>query len=470
MVSCAIAGPNGAPCLHVTQGRPVNHVESLEFSSSQLRIVPRQRIRDAYRCQLKLTASGAEVLRIRVQVDNLALRRLCDIYLAVTHPGALHHETDALYLDFDPQTGMFVLDWEAALADGELLASITISPVDFELHDAAFSPEMNVGLQGIEIEHIDAPRRGTRFAPERFPGRAPAGKCRNGKRDAVIFAWWVPDNPEARKVGEYYLGLLRFHHHDSKIFLGMNHGSDPQWAGLLEEAGLDVEVVQVRPEIDVRSDVGGFLAALGAYWHCAETFDLVWFGHTKGASQSRYDDYMPRRFQHDRRFWSRRDELDRIFDDPKIGLFSHRYGRWFQVDPSSPNSFITEVPDIPALKRVYQDAFAPIGLSAWETIFVMRDGIVRKFCRSVGDAFFRTDPRKWGGNIWWFEGEFPSIASMQGFEPYIELDTDGEGNPRDDVAYIRDPKQGARQAMSELLRWRQDPINFRPHGLPRVWE
>jgi hypothetical protein len=102
-------------------------------------------------------------------------------------------------------------------------------------------------------------------------------------------------------------------------------------------------------------------------------------------------------------------------------------------------------------------------------VFVLRGEVVQRFCRGVDPAFFGAEPGEYGAGRWWFEAAFPSIASMQGFEPFIELETDGEGSPRDDVALHHDPKQGNRLAMEELERWRQEPFDFRPRELPKVY-
>ena len=61
---------------------------------------------------------------------------------------------------------------------------------------------------------------------------------------------------------------------------------------------------------------------------------------------------------------------------------------------------------------------------------------------------------------------FPSIAAMQGFEPYIDLDVPGAGDPRDDVTLFDDMKQNHRLAIAEVDRWRQDPYRFQPRILP----
>jgi hypothetical protein len=423
-------------------------------------------VRAGHAARLVLRATGMDALRIRLDVKSASGLAHRDIVLDVTHPGAAHHDLDLLRLGIDPAAGAFMLDWEGSLRGGESLTGLSLAPIDYWLKPVAPGPETAIALEEFELTQIPIASSRARFAPSRFPDEDPAPKRKRGERDAVVFAWWIPGTPTSHAVADYYLGLLRYHYADSKIFVGVNHGSDPGWTDALLASGLDIEIAHAPPHIRVTSDVGGFLAALGAYARHPEEFDLVWFGHTKGASRRTYSEYLAFRYQHDRRFWARRDDVDRIFGDPDIGLFSHRYG----LSDSSPDA--TRVPwrglgEIDALQRVYRHTFAPLGLWAWETVFVMRDSIVRQFCRAVGPDFFLLDPARYGAGRWWFEAAFPSIASMQGFEPFIELDTDGPGDPREDVVLYRDPKQGNRLAMQELERWRRDRLAFVPRGLPR---
>jgi hypothetical protein len=441
-----------------------------QTNSSLLRIVLDEPIAGSHHGKLELRADGMPVLWMQLHCRGPAGESKQEVALDVSHPGAAWHDLDSLWLDAAPETKTFALDWETTLEPGEELIEIRFAPLDFWLLPIGLAAGMTIDIRHLEVEGVVWPRAGTRFAAERFPDRPRPPKRQNGKRDAVIFAWWIPETREAHDVAEYYLGLLRYHHADSKLFVGVNHGSDPAWTRRLRQSGLDIEIATACPHIRVDSDVGGFMAALRAYRQAGEEFDLVWFGHSKGASRGEigraaYNQY---RYQHDRRFWSRRTEIEHFFADPKIGLFSHRYG----LHDSSPDA--EAVPwsgfgNLDALKRIYRDDHAPLGVWAWETVFVLRDCILRRFCDSVGDELFAIDPRQYGADRWWFEAEFPSIASMQGYEPYIELETDGAGAPRDDVVLYLDPRQGNRLAMRELQRWRANPFRFQPCALQRDW-
>jgi hypothetical protein len=445
--------------------RPDGWVPVAGARTGSLRIIPEEEVRGSYRVRLVLAAREIQVLRIQAHYTGPAGPRFRNLYLDVTYPGAIFHGVDAVWLDPEPAGGGLEIEWEARLAAGESLLELTLDPLDFWLRDARLEPEMAIAPRRVEIAQIGWPRSSTRWVAERFPGREPAPKRKDGKRDAVILAWWVPETAEARKTGEYYLGLLRYHHPDSKIFVGINHGSDPAWLDVLHDSGLDVEIAATDPAVQVNSDVGGFLAALGAFARDSEEFDLAWFGHTKGASRTTFEDalYNHYRYQHDRRFWSRRGEIETFFADPRVGYFAHRYG----LHDPSPESPWRGFVELDALRRVYRDTYQPLGLWAWETVFVMRAAIVRRFCEAVGWEFFRVNPPDYGADRWFFEAAFTSVASMQGYEPWIELETDTYGFERDDVVLYIDPAQGNRHAMEELQRWRENPLEFQPRAIPR---
>jgi hypothetical protein len=292
-----------------------------------------------------------------------------------------------------------------------------------------------------------------------WPRRAtPPGKDQRGPRDAVIFAWWTPDNADAEQVGAYYVNLLRAHHADSKIFVGINHGTAPSWPERLVASGLDIEVRMANPEVTVDSDVTGFLTALEAYHESDERFDLVWFGHTKGASRP-FADYETRRAAQEHRFWGRRAEIERMFADPKIGLYAPHFCPLPQWSPGA---------EFSALQRIYRDRYVPLGLHCRGTFYVMREEIVREFCRAVDNAFFRTDPREYGADRWFFEIGMPSIASMQGYEPFIEMHVPGANDPRDNVWFAYDIRQNHRIVAAELERWRENRFTYEPRQITWV--
>jgi hypothetical protein len=281
------------------------------------------------------------------------------------------------------------------------------------------------------------------------------------RRDAVVFAWFVPEQLPA--LGQYYFSLLHAYHADSKLFIGMNHGSDPVWEKRFHESGMACEVRWAGREMGDYWDTTGFLTALTGIHGCDETFDLAWFGHTKGGS-STLDHTTLVRNELLRNFWGRRAEITRTFDNPSIGLFAPRYNLTPPYPFPGPWKGWTE--ELSALRRIYRDCCAPLGLCALDTFFVLRGEIVRRFCDTVGNTLLCTDPGAYGANKWFFEMAFPSIAAMQGYEPFIDTDAPGTGDPRDDVMLMNDRRQNHRLAQAELQRWRQDPYDFTPRIIP----
>jgi hypothetical protein len=424
--------------------------------------------RGAFRVELEIAAGGMNVLRLRCRGHGPGGVTYRDVLLDVGSPGALHHQLDRVALDPPSGEAGFRLDLEGMTAPGETLHNIVFSIADHWNNDLPTAPNMALEVRKVRAWEISAHRGRAPFAPSRRADRSPADKRARGRRDAVVFAWYIPE--QMGQLGEYYLNLLRFHHPDSKLFVGMNHGSDPRWVDHLLHSGLDVDVRQARHQIGDYWDATGFLTALEGLDHSDESFDLVWFGHAKGGSQRTYEYYQGIRFLVDRTFWSRREAVEQAFSDPKIGMFAARYNLY----PTYP--WEHDLPgwddELNALSRIYRERYAPLGLNAYETFFTLRHDVVRRFLDGVGSEWVLTDPKEWGGGRWFFEMAFPSIASMQGYEPFIPMDVLGAGDPRDDLNMTYDMKQNHRLALAELERWRENPYDFTPrvvHWDHRAW-
>jgi hypothetical protein len=420
-------------------------------------------LRGPFRVSLEIAAGGMAVLQLRCRVRGAYGEEWRDVLLDIERPGALHHELNRVTL-VPPTAGHgFQLELEGALGPDEELPEIELAVVNYWADQVEPEPGAEIHLRRAECWELPASGPSVPFAASRRADHPLPDKVKRtgGRRDAVIFAWWVPPTVDAAKVARYYLGLLAYHHPDSKLFIGINHGSDPAWLPVLQQSGLDITIAPALPHMSVASDAGGFLAALREYERCDEEFDLVWFGHSKGASRD-YDYYRSMRLLIDHNFWARRADVERAFADPKIGLYAART----TVASTDPYDRADDDPgwvgELDALRRIYRDRYAPLGLHAYETFFAMRGTVLRRFCDVVGPRFFTTDPKAYGAGRWFFEMAFPSIPSMQGFDPYIPMDVHGTNDPRDDINLTFDAKQTHRLALAELERWRQDPFDFQP--------
>jgi hypothetical protein len=109
------------------------------------------------------------------------------------------------------------------------------------------------------------------------------------KRTAVVFASYVPDEP-ALKLALLYLKTIMTCFSDADVFVGVNPcACRDAWCESLAEAGKRVRVAQVPDHLVIDSDVSAFQAALRSMRDEGGSYDLVWFGHTKGASSRNYD-------------------------------------------------------------------------------------------------------------------------------------------------------------------------------------
>jgi hypothetical protein len=295
-------------------------------------------------------------------------------------------------------------------------------------------------------------RKGPPYGIVRAQRPAPYRKPTGRPRDAVIFSSWMPE--DGLILGDYFIETLRRYHADSKIFVGINHGSSPEWTQRLEASGLDVTIQPAAPTLTISCDPTGFVAALDAYRRHEEPFELVWFGHTKGLSHLDEPRYATGRWMIERMFWSRRDEIELYFEDPTIGLYAPHYMMMRQ----------SHLRQSDALLQMYQAACMPLGAAALSTHFVMRDESVRDFCARVDQRFFHYGPGLFGGDKFFFEMGMPNVPMMQGYEPYIEPGLGGTTGQlkMDGVESIyNDWRQNHAVVAIELEKWRRDPTRFR---------
>jgi hypothetical protein len=432
-----------------------------------LTFVADEPLRGWRRGRLTLTAERLRTLRVRFVLSRPDRRREhhMDLYLSLDRPGFLIHQLPFVEARFS-DNGEVDLDCDLKLDRGRSLERIELALVDednWRLHPMypggnsfalpAVAPAgARLVVRELTVEPASRIRKGPPFGTVSGPRLAPYRKPVGRRRDAVIFSSWVPE--EGLALGDYFIQTLRRWHADSKIFVGINHGSSPRWRERLERSGLDVTIREAPVSQAMPCDPTGFVAALDAYRRHEEPFDLVWFGHTKGLGHIDEFWYATGRWMIERLFWSRRETIEGYFERPNIGLYSPHYLMMLQE----------QLAQTDALRRLYHAPCAPLGMMAVSTHFVMRDESLREFCHTVNPRFFRDGPEPFGGNRFFFEMAMPNLPIMQGFEPYIEPGLGGTGGPPpiDGVASIlSDWRQNNAVTANELAKWRQDPVRFR---------
>lgn len=416
---------------------------------------------------LTLRAEGVRTIRVRFHLGRPDRREphYRDLYLSLARPGWLIHELPFVEATF-AKDGTLRLEFDLRLDRGRALERMEIAPVEednWRMHPmypdgasitlpAVVPAGAQLCLSQLTLARVPRTRKGPSYGIVQASQPAPFRTPPEARRDAVIFSSWVPE--DGLSLGDYFIETLRRWHGDSRIFVGINHGSSPRWRARLEGSGLDLVIRDAAREQTLSSDVPGFVAALDAYRREREPFDLVWFGHTKGLSHVEEFWYATGRWTIERMFWSRREEITQHFAPPLIGLYSPHYLMLLQ----------DHLRQTDALRRMYQAPCAPLGMMAVATHFVTRGEIVREFCARVDPRVFREGPQAFGGNAFFFEMAMPNVPLMQGYEPAIEPGLGGtSGSPAwDDVASVlNDWRQNNAVVAIELEKWRRDPTRFR---------
>lgn len=438
-----------------------------KLNAPRLFLRPKSPSQGRLRGEITLACDGLRTLRIgfasvRPDRPNPAERQ---IVLRLERPGVLWHDLPFVEATF-ADGGEVRLDFDLKINGGRSLSEIVIELVEennWRMHPCfeggasfmlpATAPAgSKLALHQASLRWTEQTRRGPAFGHARGALPEPYRRPPEERRDAVIFSSWAPEAGLA--LGDYFIDVLRRWHGDSKIFVGINHGSSPEWRERLEASGLDVAIRHAPSTIAMAGDPAGFVAALDAFRRQSEEFNVVWFGHTKGAGHLDEAWYFTGRWTIERMFWSRRAEIAAHFADPAIGLYSPHYLMMLQAHLSQTD----------ALQRVYQAICAPLGAMAVSTHFAMRGESVRAFCQSVDPRFFLDGPEPFGGDKFFFEMAMPNVPLMQGFEPFIEPGLGGtSGAPKPDgiASVLNDWRQNNAVVAIELEKWRQRPTRFR---------
>ena len=419
------------------------------------------------RGEIHLAAHRLPTLRLRLVLTHPDREqpRQREIVLSLARVGYVFHELPFFEATFQ-EDGSVRLEFDVKLVRGRSLDRIELELVEednWRVHPGfpggeslALPVTARAGawleLREVKLETTPLIRKGPPQGVVHGMRPTPYCKQAHRPRDAVIFSSWVPS--EGLALGDYFIETLARWHGDSKIFVGVNHGSSPKWVDRLHRSGLDVTVAAAGPDLTLPFDPSGFVAALDAYRSNRERFDLVWFGHNKGGDHLSNPVYSAARWMIERMFWSRRSTIERYFANPIIGLYTPHYLMMLQ-------QHLTQTD---ALARMYQAPCAPLYAMAVSTHFVMRDESVREFCAGVDARFFRLGAEPYGGDRYFFEMAMPNVPIMQGFEPYIEAGlggTRGQPKPEDAHSILSDWRQNHAMVAIELEKWRQHPTHFR---------
>jgi hypothetical protein len=416
---------------------------------------------------LSVRASDLQTLRVRAVLTRAdgTHESYRDLYLALSRPGAIFHQFLYARVTFEAD-GWINIECDMQALKAKALSRVELQPIEddnWRVHPmfpggASFAlPDIaregaELAIKSFTVTRIANIRRSHPHGAVSGVLETPYRKSTPGRRDAVIFSSWVPTS--GLMLGDYFIDVLKRWHADSRIFVGVNHGSDPEWISRLAASGLDVCIAPAAPTLTMPYDPTGFVAALNAYRHDPEPFHLVWFGHNKGGAHLEEVWYGTGRWMLERIFWSRRAEIEQYFEDPVIGAYAPHYLMVLQ----------DHLRQTYALLRMYRSLCRPLGAMAVSAHFVLREEIVRDFCERVSRRFFTHGPEAFGGDRFFVEMALLDIALMQGYEPYLEPGLGGlsrwpKRNGTESV--LNDWRNNQAVVAIELDKWRMAPTSFR---------
>lgn len=451
----------------VVPGDGIALVAPHRLINPRLTLAPHAPMRGRYRGRLTITAHNLRTLGIRFVLTRPDRRapHSRDLFLSLERPGYLIHHLPYVEATFSANDSVS-LDFDLRMDRGRSLTRIEIAPIEednWRLHPTypggasfalpAVAPAgARLTLHSLTLEPTATVRQGVPYGTVIAECPTPYRKPPDRPRDAVIFSSWVPD--EGLLLGDYFIAVLQRWHADSKIFVGINHGSSARWRERLAGIGLDVTIAEAPLSQTMPFDPIGFVAALDAFRRHDEAFDLVWFGHNKGGDHLDEPHYATSRWMIERTFWSRREEIEHYFENPIIGLYAPHLLMLLQ-------EHLTQTD---ALQRIYDATCQPLGAMAVSAHYVMRAESVREFCGRVDKRFFVHGVEPFGGDRYFFEMAMPNVPIMQGYEPYIEPGLGGSsGPPKIDgiESILNDWRQNNAVTAIELAKWRHDPTHFR---------
>lgn len=224
-------------------------------------------------------------------------------------------------------------------------------------------------------------------------------------RSAIVFASFVPDE-SALGIGQQFLEAFSRYFPDCHVYVGINPGSLPAWEEMLKGwKGLQIQYANVPQAMVVDSDVSAFQGALDLLHNSQAVYDLVWFAHTKGATNNNGTAEEIRR-QVIETFLAQRFSIEALFrSNPRIGSL----GRWATISPDGPVDRLFD--------SIFKFPCSSVGSYFLYTFYVLKGEVVDRFLRYCRSEFFTTNlVTKMGFDRYFFERDFAVIAERMGYE------------------------------------------------------
>jgi len=268
-------------------------------------------------------------------------------------------------------------------------------------------------------------------------------------KHCVLVSAFCPPTPVAGRVGRECLRLIERYHADSRVFVGLQPGFDPQFEAALREAPFEVEIGRVEERLAVDSDLSGYVTALDLLRRSRERYDVVWFVHTKGASRETFEEYDFIREILEREVWARREDAERVFrENEEVGVIGNHM---------SLAQFDHQVSDAHRLRQMCDLSPSFVPFTVFQTHPIFRGEVVHRFLERCDESFFTKNLLELHFDRFFFESTFPSICTMLGYEPHAwDFDLRDPLRARIDQRIdLGDTDQGHAMMARELAVWRR---------------
>jgi len=231
-------------------------------------------------------------------------------------------------------------------------------------------------------------------------------KLESVDKDAIVFSSFIPDS-RALEIGRSFLRVFEKYFSNCDIYIGINHGSLDEWEDEIIKSSLNIYYKKVQKNLTIDSDASGFQAALELLKTKNLKYRMVWFGHTKGATENTSDrDQLRKYFIED--FFARRKNITSYFiRHKKLGAF----GLDISILPTSEHGRLDK-----DLEKIVHLPFKASNIYYLHTFYVLRGAILNKFLKKCKSGFFHKNiVTELGFDRWFFERNFAIITEKQGY-------------------------------------------------------
>lgn len=245
-------------------------------------------------------------------------------------------------------------------------------------------------------------------------------------KTAVVFAASIFE-PEKLFVVHEFFHMFSQNFADADFYVGLNYGSLEVQKDIIRSYIPNAQFIRLENEhVYCKMDTSATQTAFRLLRDGGESYDVVWFAHTKGGTNERGSGIRNMYFEE---FFTQRESIEKMFVDyPHLGSWAIRA---MSVSPcqmgsngNPPTSYEYKdmrvdppscAPICDTTKKVDPFIYTHINWSYIETMFALKGAPVEAYAKSLGEEYFNTKLF-----TWYAENVIPWIPSRCGYFPYVK--------------------------------------------------